>query len=212
MAHLLRLMTWNIAEGLWKDRGANERIADLVRRIQRQAPDILMLNEVLDYGPLSPLRPDTSQLRMLGDRTHLPYMRFANTAWLFKEQAWKTVAVLSRHPLGPVTRYELPEGYAFMLTNAVIAGVTHWVVSLRFRHDTPFDVSLGCQMLGDVASEREAPLIAGGDFNCRPGFPAFERLFNMRRTPLRGLPDGALRRPGRSCPAGSKSCRESGRG
>lgn len=171
---LLRVMTWNIAEGNADNPNApdNSAIPLVALRIREQNPDIAFLNEVVNWaGP--PFASGMHQVRELMRLTGLPYAHWAHTAALGL-RGHKVVAILSRFPLGGVDYYPVPHpvlgiptGYGIIRTTTILGGVIHHLVSLRFNAHDPAERRRGVVLLFSIVMKwLTHPFIIGGDFNC----------------------------------------------
>lgn len=168
MTDLLRVMTWNIAEGSWLDGDQldNSQLALLAHRIREQKPDLVFLNEVLLWNGW-PFGNGVHQVRELMRMANFPYAQWGQTnrlGWA----AHKAVAVLSRRPLGNVSLYPVSPGYAILHAPLDIEGLTHHLYSLRFDSKSDDAQMAGlARLLSLMKSDPPGDaIIVGGDFNC----------------------------------------------
>lgn len=166
MAFSLRILCWNIAEGVCG-------LGPVAEHIRQKAPDIVLLNEVRKRR--WPFGGDQTQ--ELSARTGLPYYAFGKTATTGLT-GFKGVAVLSKYHLGPsrmhpVIRGGRKTGFGTLVTSVVINGVRHELLSTRFApHNSPdhaLENRMGVVQAAELARtiDPKLPLIFGGDFNAR---------------------------------------------
>lgn len=180
---LLRVMTWNIAEGS-KDRtlGRNAALARLAEEIRARNPDVVLLNEVRNENG-SPFGDGVNQIVRLSQMVGLPHRHWANVNAL----GWvghKVVGVLSRYPLEsavlhPVRIEGQTTGFGTLETSLIVNDHRIRVFSTRFSPvhwgNPKFDYqrelrenTAGIQQATDMLRARDdqsESLIFGGDLN-----------------------------------------------
>jgi endonuclease/exonuclease/phosphatase family metal-dependent hydrolase len=165
-------MTWNIAEGSGDRLGEeNSAIPLIAQRIREQQPDIVLLNEVVNWAGW-PWGSGMHQVRELVRLTRLPHAHWAHTVPL-GVRGHKAVAVLSRFPLGSAKYIVVPmpplgtSGYGMLHTTTKLGGVIYHLISLRFDAHNTAARRMGISALGHTVMEWPTePCIVGGDFNC----------------------------------------------
>lgn len=166
MTVLLRILCWNIAEGMFG-------LDPVAEHIRQKAPDIVLLNEV--RWRRWPFGKD--QTHELSVKTGLPYYSFGRTV-ATGLSGYKGVAVLSKYHLGPsrmhaVVRGQRKTAFATLATSVMINGVRHEILSTRFAPHNTADHAMENRMGVVQAAELARtfnpshPLIFGGDFNAR---------------------------------------------
>src|SRR5207247_71143 len=101
MPHVLRVMTWNIAEASFTgEQDPNTQLTAIADRISQEQPDFVFLNEVKNWKGW-PFGPGTNQARELGRLTgmHAAWHDTVSTGLEPVNTGYKAVAVLSREPL-----------------------------------------------------------------------------------------------------------------
>jgi endonuclease/exonuclease/phosphatase family metal-dependent hydrolase len=166
MAHSLKILCWNIAEGMFG-------LDPVVAHIRQKDPDIVLLNEVRQRRwPFG-----TDQVKELAAKTGLPHYSFGKTV-ATGLTGHKGVAVLSKYHLGPsrmhtVLRGQRKTAFSTLITSAMINGVRHELLSTRFAPHNSADHAMENRMGVVQAAELartlspDLPLIFGGDFNAR---------------------------------------------
>ena len=155
---MLRIATWNI-------NSVRLRADQVVRFIEEQQPDVLMLQEIKCRTEEFP----SSYFRDAG----LPYLRVQG------QKGWHGVAIASRFPIGDVEPIAAcREGHArcvggrvqgIELHNFYIpAGgdVADRELNPKFDHKLDFYEKLTAEM---ASRDRQRPLVLAGDFNIAPG-------------------------------------------
>jgi endonuclease/exonuclease/phosphatase family metal-dependent hydrolase len=188
MPHLVRVMTWNIAEGsLDRTQPDNSQLPLIAQRIREQRPDLVLLNEVKNWHwPWAGGVNQVKELMRLGSWPYGHWGKTAATGWA----GYKAVAVLSRRPLGPVTMHpvmlnQTTTGYATLHTSVAIKGLTHHLFSVRFNAHSESENVAGIDQLKGMMGQLP-PLdgvIAAGDFNAnfdRPHFVDFAENSGLR--------------------------------
>jgi endonuclease/exonuclease/phosphatase (EEP) superfamily protein YafD len=164
----LRVMCWNIMEG----EGAGGLDA-LAAEINRQNPDLVLLNEARDYyavwGP--------NQTEVLAQKTGMPHFTLLHTV-ATGITGHKAVSVLSRFPLGQTIDRRVmyngePTAFATLETSVVLNGIRHRILSTRFAPQNSYQHELenaaGISQATQLMRGRDesVPVIFGGDFNAR---------------------------------------------
>jgi endonuclease/exonuclease/phosphatase (EEP) superfamily protein YafD len=190
----LRVVTWNIAEGLWlcpesaTDNSCQIRALDAIAgALASLQPDLVLLNEIMIWNWHT--WGGVDQVTRISNAIGLPHVQSATTATLFLEGE-KKVVVMSRFPLTFERRIEHSwrwdgAGYATLHVSFVSDGIRHHVFSTRFSHHDPVENNRSHDELASAI--RALPLnesvIAGGDFNAdrqREGFVRFTRFSGLQ--------------------------------
>jgi endonuclease/exonuclease/phosphatase family metal-dependent hydrolase len=188
----LKIMCWNIAEGRrGRPNEHNVHIPAIANEIHQKAPDIVLLNETLNYDMWIGgwIGGRIRQSEKIAELTQLPFVQWGQTdamGWV----AHKAVAVLSRYPLGtsqvhPVMNNGQTTGYAILQTSANVDGSVHHLFTTRFdAHHEDANISAHIQAAALVqALPSGDPVIFGGDFNANraqdPQFHDFERATGL---------------------------------
>jgi len=170
----LRVMTWNISKGKALDKDTSlpvdKTIPKVADRIRAQNPDIVMLNECVDYGSVLTAGIGGSDVEDLAGMTGLQYSKLGHTATL---GALKFVAagILSRYPLVDDRVHPFHDTdnvtYALLAATALVNGVAHRVFSTRFDTHSYADRKEGLELAVNLIQGLDPgmPVIFGGDFN-----------------------------------------------
>jgi endonuclease/exonuclease/phosphatase family metal-dependent hydrolase len=158
----LKLMCWNIDEG-------NAGLEPIAEQIRSKEPDIVLLNEVRQFGPWWP--GGTDQTAELARMTNIPNYAFGATVPT-GVTGWKGVSLLSRYPIGIRTMRKVMRGpsetsYGSLDAVITISGINHRVISTRFDAWVKDDnIAAHHQAVDLVRSiDGNTPVIFGGDFN-----------------------------------------------
>jgi endonuclease/exonuclease/phosphatase family metal-dependent hydrolase len=179
MATILRVVTWNIAEGRYPEQPDNGTLSALAYHIWSRSPDLVLLNEAKNYT--SPFGGGINQVVKLGEMTGMPYVHWGNTVQTGLT-GYKAVGVLSKFPLGaavmhPVMRDGSATAFGTLETSIQVDGMKHRILSTRFApHNSPdheIENRLGIEQAITLVRQFPTgdPVIFGGDFNSRPGSP-----------------------------------------
>lgn len=165
----IRVLTWNIAEGIGDDKRQppNISIPGLAERLQEFCPDILLLNEVINY-PLDGMK----QAQEIGRRLFMPFT--ANSDHTPLGFARKSVSIVSRYPLSnimvhPVMLNGVATSYCILEARTTIQGRRHQLFSLRFDGWHEAEKFAGIAQMAMLAATVRSTdaVILGGDFNHR---------------------------------------------
>jgi endonuclease/exonuclease/phosphatase family metal-dependent hydrolase len=193
----LRVVTWNIGEGLG-EKGRNRcpegplqdnscqanKLNAISTWLASMQPDLVLLNEAIVWNFFTWHGVD--QVSWIGNAIGLPHREKERTAAL-AARGDKYVVVMSRFPLQvwpPIvhSRYLDGGGYATLHVSFVSDGVRHHVFSTRF---TAWDAAERARSHDELSSAIRAlppsePVIVGGDFNWGPDqFRASSGLRNV---------------------------------
>lgn len=163
----IRILTWNIAEGRAQDPSQqNSSIASIVERIREFCPDILLLNEVLNYHGAG-----MKQAQEIARRLSIPHVADSNHTPIGLI-ASKSVSILARYPLSgvvvhPVRSQGANTSYCILAAATMIQGRRHHLYSLRFDAWNQVHKLAGISQMALMASTARSTeaVILGGDFN-----------------------------------------------
>lgn len=160
--------------------GQMEKLANIANAIVGSRADIVLLNELCVYN--WPWHGGVNQAKVLSETCGLPYYQHEMTTPLGVTGA-KSVAVLSRYPLGQSIRHVVMNGangtkYAMQETSVIVDQKTHHLLSLRLDAWNASDNAAGHHQISAWAHALPGNdvVIVGGDFNApktlSPGGPA----------------------------------------
>ncbi len=177
----LRVLSWNIAEGNLTSKyndPPNAKLNDLSYQINLKLPDIVLLNEVLNWDRLGGfIGQNVNQTEWLAHHCGMPYYfdLEVNTLGL---SAHKAVSILSKYPLQnriahPVPKINGQAEYDFGTIEATVTveGVDIHLFSTRFCPiTTSVDGAKNIKGHEDITRiiqslNLNVPIIFGGDFN-----------------------------------------------
>jgi len=164
----IRVLTWNIAEGNGDRSGPeNSSLPGLAERVREFCPDILLLNEVLNFNV-----PGIKQAEELARRLFIPHTADSNHTPLSLRGAMKSVSIVSRYPLvnaivHPVRVAGTNTSYCILEASTTILGRRHRLYSLRFDAWNQTNKLAGIAQIATMASTARSTeaVVLGGDFN-----------------------------------------------